>query len=397
MTPTPTGLFALLPNELISKVAALLPITDVLSLKKATHNSLEVLTRRIDLSSYLQAVGPFSQTRNLLQVMATHGAVLSGSRALEYFVPGSITGASDWDFFVPSVPVSIAAVKHALESSGVTFESCLVRAAQKLRDESSVNLTRNEMISIAYEANSSTRLLTREQQIIVRALHSTYPVLQNIAPYIRRNGSVRWISDISPLSIGECGQTSPAWPQETMAHEYPGNIAAKVLYGTARKGLKIVSIQLVAGTIDPRRSSLVEPLFQTVFRSIFSFYGSHVQCILTRHVAFHMYYRLAMEKAAYSWRVPEAIRERADTAVQKYISRGFEFREIPEDEWVFRSAVDEDSCLIELDNSRQCFPPLSQIKEIQWVHSGGVIRPLLPPETRDARHELLHYGMVHRI
>ncbi|KAH6705908.1 hypothetical protein EV126DRAFT_179272 [Verticillium dahliae] len=68
------------------------------------------------------------------------------------------------------------------------------------------------------------------------------------------------------------------------------------------------------------------PLLQTVLRSLFSFYASHVQCFLAKHAAFHMYYKLALEKTAYQWQVPECVRETADAAVHKYQSHGYELK-----------------------------------------------------------------------
>lgn len=81
---TITGLFGLLPRELILELTDLLPIVDVISLKHATHGSIQILETRISPSEYLKRTGPFTNTGDLMDVMAKHGAVLSGSRALAY-------------------------------------------------------------------------------------------------------------------------------------------------------------------------------------------------------------------------------------------------------------------------------------------------------------------------
>lgn len=91
------GFFKRLPAEVILAFLELLLMKDVLSLKDATYNVMSVFRKRIDPSEYLQANGPFTNASGLLEAMSTHGAVLSGSRALEWFVPGSIGETPDWD------------------------------------------------------------------------------------------------------------------------------------------------------------------------------------------------------------------------------------------------------------------------------------------------------------
>ncbi|KAH7363565.1 hypothetical protein B0T11DRAFT_329526 [Plectosphaerella cucumerina] len=396
MVPTPTGLFELLPNELIVAVARLLPITDVLALKRATRGFLPVLAHRIDPSEYLQWAGPFSHCDKLLETMATHGAVLSGSRALDYFVPGSTTKASDWDFYVRPTVSSVLAVKEALERSGVVFESCLARAARTWRDESSVALAQNQIISVAYKAS-----LAHEQppdsQVVFDAVHEAHPELKNMAPLVRADGSVRWLRHLTPILIDSTGSGSPLTPWEPRDQLYPRHFAAKVLFGSARKGVKAVSVQLVIAAVDARQITISEPLLQTVLHTIFSFYGSHVQCLLTKHVALHMYYGMALEKSAYRWHVPAGNRNKADAGVRKYVSRGFDFKTAPEDDrWELRSAQDDESCLVVLDTDRRYEPSLSLVGKLRWHHSGQHIRPSLQPETIGARRELLCFGMASR-
>ncbi|KAF4463413.1 hypothetical protein FALBO_9758 [Fusarium albosuccineum] len=398
MAETPTGPFELLPNEIILQLVALLPMADVVSFKHATHNLMPVLAERIDPSRYLQSTGPFANSPELLEVMARHGAVLSGSRALEYFVPGSSTHDSDWDFYVPPVLPSIMAVKNALENSGVTFESNLESAARKLREKSAVILSPNQIISIAYEAFFNKSSWSMEQQIVINSVRYMYPALKDMTMHVRENGSVDWMSDLVPIFIREGGRATFLQRDEEITYGYPETIAAKVLSGTARRNGRAVSVQLVVGAIDPRMTSIADGLSQTVFGSILSFYGSHVQCILSKHVALHLYYRLASEKSAFRWQVPEAIRQRAEDAVKKYASRGFRFMTASdkEEEWTFRSTQDSDSFLVELDAREHYLPALSQIKDLRWCHMGEMIQMSSQPRTVDSRHELLRFGILSR-
>jgi hypothetical protein len=263
-------------------------------------------------------------------------------------------------------------------------------------------LNRNQLVSIAYEAYFHQNFWRCDENNVVEAIYRTYPMLRDISPYIQPDGSVSWIAELQPISIDRDGCISSGVQQDGVQESNCyDHVAPTVLSGTAQKFDKTVPVQLIVGALDPRRQWAAEPmpLFQSVLRSIFRFYGSHVQCILTKHAAVHMYYKLAVEKMAYQWRVPEVIRDRADAAVQKYISRGFQFMTAPEDEdmWIPRNALDDGSCFIVLDNNSDYVPSLSLVKELEWSHNGNAIRPCVGPVTREARHELLHFGIVHRI
>ncbi|RSL96365.1 hypothetical protein CDV31_013505 [Fusarium ambrosium] len=398
MIVTPTGLFELLPNEIILHLVGLLPIADVVSLKRATHDLLPVLAERIDPSRYLQSTGPFADSPELLEVMARHGAVLSGSRALEYFVPGSSTNDSDWDFYVPPILPSIIAVKNALEKSGVRFESSLESAARQLRQKSEVILNQNQIVSIAYEAFFNKSSWSVEQRIVINSIRYMYPALRDMTMHVRENGSVGWMEDLVPIFIREGGRVTLLQPHEEITHGYPENVASKVLSGTAHRNGSPVSVQLVIGTIDRRMISITDGLSQTVFGSILSFYGSHVQCMLSKHFALHLYYRLASGKRAFRWHVPEAVHQRAENAVEKYVTRGFRFITASDnrEEWTFRSAQDNDSFLVEFDTREHYVPTLSQILDLRWCHMGERIHMSSQPRTMDSRHELLRFGIVSR-
>jgi hypothetical protein len=110
-----------------------------------------------------------------------------------------------------------------------------------------------------------------------------------------------------------------------------------------------------------------------------------------------MYYKLATQKTAYNWHVPQSIRRRAEDAVDKYKLRGFKFINAPEaTEWTLRSAQDEDSCLIELCAAGQYSPSRLQTRNLEWQHKGGSIRLIRQPPTLEAQKELLKFGIVSR-
>ncbi|KKY22683.1 hypothetical protein UCRPC4_g03185 [Phaeomoniella chlamydospora] len=355
MSAARAGSLGQLPNEILLIVLRLLPIKDVISLQLATRGLLPALKERTDPCEYLKTQGPFTEASDLLEVMSSHGAVLSGSRALEWFVPDSCTNTSDWDFYVPPEPVAVTSVKHALERSGVQFETCLAQADRKLQREGAVTLNRKNIISIAYETYFSAVSGPADPRI-TRAIFQTYPILQDVWSYIRIDGSVRWIADLQPITIRADGSVTsiPQHSSNDDSQSYD-HMASAILSGTARRWDQTVTIQLIVGELDPRARTFNQHTmrFQSVLKQILSFYASHVQCFLSKHVALHMYYRLAAEKISYRWQVPEIIRARADAAVQKYVHRGFQFKSAPENEgaWTPRAVLDDDSFVVELDSN----------------------------------------------
>lgn len=388
---TLAGDFDLLPNELILYISFMLPITDVMALRDASYLSLPVLQSRIKPSRYLQNKGPFVHTENLFKVMATHNALLSGSRALDYFIPGSTTESSDWDFYVPSTPSSVIVVKMALEHSGVRFQTCLSRAVDIMRKQSAATLSRGQIVSIAYEAYYSQPIFcSEEHMLIVGCILREYPMLSDMSVHLRLNGSIRWIEGIFPISIQKNGATSVVQSPENDLDNYSGSLSAKVIHGVSRKRGREVPVQLIVGKIDPRRDFGSDQFPPTVFKSIFSFYASHVQCMLTKDAALHMYYTLALSKMAYRWFVPEIIQNKAEAAVQKYISRGYQFINAGTENNL-RSAQDRDACYIDFGGSGTAC--LQQIKGLRWYHNGEDIKQL-PRIEKVIAPELVYFGIV---
>jgi hypothetical protein len=397
-----TGLFGRLPNKLLSHILNILPIHDVLSLKAATGDCLAAVRRRMDPCQYLEEKGPFVHPRRLFHTISINGGGVSGSRGLDWFLPGSATEASDWDIYIPAVLSAIIAVKAALEQSGVCFETCLAQAALRLHENRSVFLTRRQILSIAHEAQTSPSVLwTDDEFTILKAIYNTYPGLRNTSRIQLGRPLNSTAIKVKSITIKRDGSVSHN--QFHVYHSYSneeknyGSVSPMVISGTAERNNRKTRVQLVVGAIDPRKQFLFEPssVFHTVFRSIFRFYGSHVMCFLSEYAAVHMYYKLAVERKAYRWRVPENIRKRADAGVQKYEHRGFQFFRTPEDDglWTYRNVLDSDAIFLQLDNDERYRAPIEMIKKMEWTHSGDIICPATRPIVA-GWNELLRFGIV---
>ena len=108
-------------NEVVQVIIAYLPLQDAINLREACYDGVRLPLERIDTCTYLQKSGPFANAEQLLCAMSQHHCILSGSRALEFFVPGSCLSDSDWDFYMPYHLPSVLAVKTAFEQAGVSF------------------------------------------------------------------------------------------------------------------------------------------------------------------------------------------------------------------------------------------------------------------------------------
>jgi len=90
----------------------------------------------------------FKNSQRLLYELGKVDTVLSGSRALEYFLEGSATETSAWDFYCHADLVSIYGTMEALEASGVVWHE-LHEVLRKLLDR----IPQADVISILTDAN----------------------------------------------------------------------------------------------------------------------------------------------------------------------------------------------------------------------------------------------------
>lgn len=114
-----------LPNELLQDVFDDLPISDCQSIRDAHTNTTRkrdfesVYDDRISLQRYFTNHG--LNGKQMMEILTNTHAFLIGSRALEFFVPGSITGESDWNFIIESsTPMKYEFMK-SMESIGVVW------------------------------------------------------------------------------------------------------------------------------------------------------------------------------------------------------------------------------------------------------------------------------------
>jgi hypothetical protein len=109
-----------LPVEMLEHITGNLSLKDIISTRRVNHTLSSIGTDRLDPVIYLSST--FLYPVSLIAEMADNGCCLSGSRALEFFVPGSIEENSDWDFFVNGYASCVTRMMKALQDSGVKWD-----------------------------------------------------------------------------------------------------------------------------------------------------------------------------------------------------------------------------------------------------------------------------------
>ncbi|PWI65458.1 hypothetical protein PCL_07059 [Purpureocillium lilacinum] len=116
MSPTISNKLAL--QGVVNKLS----LADAMILRDAfTYSSIleQCYSTRVDPVFYLSKT--FKHPVTLLSAMFDTGCILVGSRALEFFVPGSSRDESAWKFFVPGYKESVSDMINALDKSGVAW------------------------------------------------------------------------------------------------------------------------------------------------------------------------------------------------------------------------------------------------------------------------------------
>jgi hypothetical protein len=133
-----------LPIEIISKIFAYVPIKDIRMCASAyrinvsAKGIIELGSYNIRMSGIGHKIGQciqerysaqlymgqsFPNSKELMERMTAYGAWVSGSRLLEFLVPGSIEPDSDWDFYIPTDIKKVVYFMEFMKTLGVTWIS----------------------------------------------------------------------------------------------------------------------------------------------------------------------------------------------------------------------------------------------------------------------------------
>lgn len=300
---------------------------------------------RADPVAYLSST--FKHPLTLLSTMFDTGCVISGSRALDFFVPGSARPESDWDFYVPGYKESVADMVNALGICGVSWQLEGDKIISTLRTTRTAIVSRTVLECIhswisSVEPKAVERMLGNELHAVMQAYRELK--LQGGTSSSRFKVTMAHDDKINIL---------PGRPPRTPeSHEADytdiSGRAFSILQGQVCTGKGDQKVQLIIGS------------YYSGIRSCMSFikdfYASHVQCFIGGWCAGHMYYRGASEKKATYWKPwPHRRTATHHQAVSKYNNRGFEFTRAKDMGPTTRRLQDDESLFLDFGDMYRPF------------------------------------------
>lgn len=283
-----------LPRDLLPEVLWQCSVEDVLRFKEAARGSpsystiVDECNHRISVKEYIGK--HFSNPCAVLEAMSRNFVFLSGSRSLEFFVPGSCTEGSDWDFYVEKSGSNVASFLNATEAVGFSWLTLIQEIRECMQAGSG---------GVAVPPGFLTTALQLIISVDARSYGLTYEKHDpdeslELGSWVEVRGGA--------VIVREC----------TDEDDYPGRFCY-IIRGRARmRGGGEKKVQLIVG----KRDDLLEADF------LHSFHSSCVQSFITAHSACHLYGKAASKRLTYQW--PNNIERDKDKAgAAKYIDRGF--------------------------------------------------------------------------
>ncbi|KAH6889947.1 hypothetical protein B0T10DRAFT_513204 [Thelonectria olida] len=339
---------------------------------------------RINPAKYLSRT--FQHPVHLLATMFDTGCILSGSRALDFFVPGSATETSDWDFYVPGFKESVADMINILSFCGVQWELEGDTIAGDLLENGKASTTGAVLRRLwswtqGLEEEERSKLMGGTLNAVLMAFIACPEKMAAGKFSIQKTpgGQIEIIPDESIQSPEDVQDALPSYEEQP---GQPFNIMRGAIQ--TREGRQ--SIQLIIGCYyNSIKGSL---------SFLGDFYASHVQCFISGWCASHMYYSHTCSKKAFRWKKSYTRQTLAvEKAIAKYEERGFEFHPTSPD-LAFRTLKDSDAffldygdmyCdLVESTESQVVKTWLEErrqhIDSIGWVELDGDICAMIGPK-----------------
>lgn len=292
-----------------------LSITDAVAMARSFPGSAileECYKRRVNPVEY------FSKTFNhpvmLLSAMFDTGCILSGSRALDFFVPGSAQPDSDWDFYVPGYTESVVDMISALTLCGVTWDLKGHRIEEELMAKGSVIISKEILLALSSWYGGIAHPVAPQR--IETTLHDIVLKFRLLRwrEGIRASNFIvtRHLTGLIDITAADQVQS-----ENNLSYEDAPGRPFSVLQGSIRTAGGSENVQLNIGTYYGGIKSCMS--------FIKNFYASHVQCFMSGWCASHFYYKQANNRRAIAWKVSGQSQTKVQNAIDKYERRGFEF------------------------------------------------------------------------
>ncbi|KAK3698116.1 hypothetical protein LTR37_017074 [Vermiconidia calcicola] len=252
----------------------------------------------------------FSDPQSLIAGMAKNNCLLSGSRALEYFVPGSCATTSDWDFYTYSSIYCIGGALLMLRDSGVVWDD-VYHPLRVLRDATApttITMNRDDVKEHLYRNSLWDYPVIGGLFAGVHAFFASPPDVRPVLQVIRDR------MDLFPQA------------KSIRINEHAVLVLSR---GRRSAYYKMPGVQVITGwTTHNNTNQKVQLVFakkQSPMELIMAFYASSVQAFVSGFGAAHLYHQEAAKHLAYLWPSNTQHRASADTAMLKYNKRGWTF------------------------------------------------------------------------
>lgn len=249
------------------------------------------------ISARLYLGHSFRDAEGLIKTMLMNDIYLSGSRALEFFVPGSTDENSDWDFYANSETGNVFRFMEFVKTTGVKWLTCMEWFTQKL------------------ENSQHTSGITVKQ---IGDLHSI--VMSNesndtVSDAIRKLGSSFGSDDQTDAMEATITVKNSKGDDKCFIIRHDIYSRFDIIYGTFEHHGRNERIQLMVGTKG--------------LQTIMEFYTSALQCVITGFCAAHMYAKDAYMKRSILWCTDveghPTEQHKITQSKAKYRRRGFTF------------------------------------------------------------------------
>ena len=266
----------------------------------------------------------FENVPKMWIAMGEYNVLLSGSRSLDYFFPGSCSDDSDFDFYVPANGHCIVGTIKELGDAGVIFHSPFDR------------------IHEFFMRGGTYHLTYWEAKVLVKAFneywvnHSSPKVIMAFVEHLK------WVlskadgdTQSFPFSRFSKPVTVIVHHRPYPAYDHIPNL--NVIRGHTTHLGQSKTVQLISA---PKTSPAAHVL---------RFHSSAVQSFVSPLGAAHLYYKLTAQKQSYAWDsnttgstiVGQPRSARHTAAIAKYTDRGYTYLDYPTDGITVRHIGDD--------------------------------------------------------
>ena len=310
-----------LSAELLEEIFSYLPLKDSIAFGRTCHKMSELMRDRADPVLYLSR--DFDYPLSLLYMLGDTGSVISGSRALEFFVPGSTSEDSDWDFYVPGTIQGVLSMMHELSHNGVTWDTGFIYKVLEFCASGSpdnMDITGREMSKLWYMGHETwddlVESVSRAQKDVLQSCkRAANPENSGITLLKRwKNGTMnicvkRRRRDRNNFESNGDQQFEGHSTLESYGEQL------EVIEGKMERRGRVKRVQMIIC----KNYEVVGSPFDYISR----FYATHVQCFIAGYFAGHFYNDMASKKCAILWNAEDRALNKIQGCVEKYKKRSF--------------------------------------------------------------------------